>query len=86
MKRDGYRIFAIEQSLKSTPYYKLQAKGHKLENVALIVGNEVNGIHSSILKMCDKVLEIPMKGSKESLNVSVAFGIVAFHLVFARAR
>ncbi len=62
---------------------------------ALIVGNEIKGLPKSILKKADKILEIPMRGAmvrqvlhpryndcgKESLNVAVAFGIVAFHLV-----
>ena len=48
---------------------------------ALIVGNEIKGLPPSILKMADKTLEIPMFGKKESLNVSVAFGIVAFSLI-----
>ena len=49
--------------------------------IVLILGNEVKGLPQSILKKSDKILEIPMKGKKESLNVGVAFGIVAFHLI-----
>ena len=79
LKKQGFKIFAIEQSKKSTPYYKLQTKNLK-QKTALILGNEVNGLPPSILKRADKILEIPMKGRKESLNVSVAFGIVIFHL------
>ncbi|MFA5386140.1 MAG: RNA methyltransferase [Candidatus Paceibacterota bacterium] len=83
LKKDGYKIFAVEQSKKSVPYYKPKTKGLKLKNIALIVGNEVKGISPSILKLADKILEIPMAGSKESLNVSVAFGIVAFGLKYS---
>ncbi len=44
------------------------------------MGNEIKGLPSAILKKADKILEIPMKGKKESLNVAVAFGIVVFFL------
>ena len=101
LKKDGYKILAVEQSRDSVPYreFKVSAeggssfggKGKKLK-VALIVGNEVAGIPKSILKLADKILEIPMRGAmvrqahhprhirrgKESLNVSVAFGIVVY--------
>lgn len=79
LKKDGYKIFVIEQSKKSTPYYKLQIKNPK-QKTALVLGNEIKGLPTSVLKRADKILEIPMKGKKESLNVSVAFGIVIFHL------
>jgi tRNA G18 (ribose-2'-O)-methylase SpoU len=80
LKKEGYEIFAIEQSKKSVPYYSLKAKSYKLKTIALILGNEVKGLPPSILKLADKILEIPMRGKKESLNVAVAFGIVVFHL------
>jgi len=79
LKKQGYKISAIEQSKKSIPYYKLQTKNLK-QKTALILGNETKGLPSSILKRADKILEIPMQGKKESLNVAVAFGIVVFHL------
>lgn len=47
-------------------------------DVALIVGNEVDGICEEILKMCDLVVHIPMYGKKESLNVSIAAGIAMY--------
>jgi len=45
---------------------------------AFIVGPEVTGISKNILKKCDVIAEIPMRGKKESLNVSVALGVVIF--------
>ena len=77
LKKDGYKILAVEQSKKSIPYYKFSSRSPKL---CLVVGNEVNGLPPSVLKLADKILEIPMLGEKESLNVSVAFGIVAYHI------
>jgi 23S rRNA (guanosine2251-2'-O)-methyltransferase len=53
-------------------------------NFALIVGNEVSGIGNEILELSDKVVMIPMKGHKESLNVSTAFGIAAYVLLKGR--
>jgi len=76
LKSEGYKIYAIEQDKKSVPYSKIKA-GKK---VALVVGHEIRGLPESVLTRADKVLEIPMSGIKESLNVSVAFGIVAYSL------
>ncbi len=87
LKREGYRIFAIEQSPSALPYWRTSSMKRPfnrrgLEKVALVLGNEVSGLSASILQRCDKILEIPMRGKKESLNVAVAFGVVAFHLVY----
>ncbi len=86
LRKEGYKIFAVEQDKKSIPYYKLyssvrsgSSSGGKF---CLILGSEIAGLPPSILKSADKILEIPMLGKKESLNVSVAFGIVAYHLTF----
>lgn len=78
LRKDGYKIFAIEQDKRSVAYNKIKAS--KKERIALIVGNEVKGLPKSILDKSDKIIEIPMKGKKESLNVAVAFGVVAFSL------
>ncbi len=78
LKKDEFTILALEQSKRSIPYNKFKPKRN--ERVALVLGNEVKGLPAGILKKCDKILEIPMRGRKESLNVSVAFGIVAFEL------
>jgi len=76
LKREGYKIFAIEQNKDSVPYYKSSVTN----KTALVVGNEIKGLSESVLARADKILEIPMVGIKESLNVSVAFGIVAYSL------
>lgn len=51
------------------------------QNFVLILGNEINGLPRAILNRADKILEIPMAGRKESLNVAVAFGIAIFWLM-----
>ena len=77
LKKEGYQIIAIEQSLKSIDYKKVRIK----KPVVFIVGNEVDGINKNILKLVDIIAEIPMKGEKESLNVSVSFGIALYRML-----
>jgi tRNA G18 (ribose-2'-O)-methylase SpoU len=55
-------------------------QGVSLDKIALVLGAEVEGISPALLKKCDTIIEIPMAGTKESLNVSVAFGVAAFAL------
>jgi tRNA G18 (ribose-2'-O)-methylase SpoU len=77
LKKDGFTIIAIEQSKNSVDYKKVKL-GKKS---VILVGNEVVGISPSILSLCDIVAEIQMKGKKESLNVSVAFGVALFGIL-----
>ncbi|MEK7195112.1 MAG: TrmH family RNA methyltransferase [Patescibacteria group bacterium] len=77
LKKEKYKIFAVEQSPKSVPYDRADRISKK-DKIALVFGNEVRGLPQGVLKLADKILEIPMYGKKESLNVSVAVGIVLF--------
>ncbi len=81
LKKERYKIVAIEQSKKSMPYYKFKVASHDIKNTVFVLGNEIKGLSPTILKKCDTILEIPMHGKKESLNVAVAFGIVSFHFI-----
>ncbi len=76
LKKENYQIVGIEQDKNSVDYRRVKLKN---KNV-LIVGAEVTGIPKNILKKCDIIAEIPMHGKKESLNVSVALGVVLFRL------
>ncbi len=76
LKAESYKLIALEQQLDSVNYKKVKINGP----TAIIVGNEVTGLSKSILKQCDIVAEIPMRGKKESLNVAVATGIFLFSL------
>ena len=76
LQDQGYSVGAVEQSAQSIDYKKYSTT----EKEALIMGNEVTGVEHEILKHADYILEIPMAGLKESLNVSVACGIVLFRL------
>jgi len=77
LKADGVQIVALEKNRKSTDISKLKPK----YPACLVIGNEIDGVEKGILKLADKVVEIPMYGKKESLNVSVAFGIGIYNLV-----
>lgn len=77
LKKEGYMPVVLEQSPDSTPLFDFKPSG----NIALIVGNEVEGVDPTLLAMADAIVEIPMRGQKESLNVSVAAGIALFALL-----
>jgi len=78
MKNDGVRICGLEIAEGSRSYTTLHPSDFPL---CLIVGNEVDGLEEGMLRLCDEVLEIPQYGTKHSLNVAVAAGIVLFELV-----
>ena len=79
LKKGGYKIIAIEQAENSVDYKKI--KLNKKDKVVFVMGAEVEGVAKSILKMADVVAEIPMLGQKESLNVSVSFGVALFRIL-----
>lgn len=76
LKIKQFAVVALEQDEGSVDYRTFQPKS----KVALLVGNEVNGIAKKILERCDVILEIPMRGKKNSLNVSVATGIALYEI------
>ena len=81
LKVMGYLICAVELAPHAVPYYEAACLKSNIEKLAFIVGHEVDGVPKAILNKCDAVISIPMHGTKESLNVAVAFGIVAFEIV-----
>ena len=76
LKEAGYRIVALEQSEDSIDITTYKSP----EKVALLLGEEVEGVTAELLAQCDDILEIPMVGKKESFNVSVATGIALYQL------
>lgn len=86
LKKDGFLILAVEQTKNSVSYrlapniIKKRFGKNGKKRIALVLGNEIKGVSRGALSRSDFVLEIPMAGRKESLNVAVAFGIVAFNL------
>jgi tRNA G18 (ribose-2'-O)-methylase SpoU len=77
LQKEGIHIIAIEQSVTAIDYKEIRPS----TDIACILGNEVEGISQDILDMVDTVVEIPMRGQKESLNVSVAGGIALFRIL-----
>lgn len=88
LKNDGYTVMAVEQCHGSTmlqdfvpacPATTQEGGGGK--GYAVILGNEVKGVHQEVIDLCDGCLEIPQYGTKHSLNVSVTGGIIIWHFV-----
>jgi 23S rRNA (guanosine2251-2'-O)-methyltransferase len=79
LKENGFRLYAVEQTDRSILLNQLQIKPG--EKVALVFGNEVNGISDEALLVCDQGLEIPQYGTKHSLNISVTVGIVLWDII-----
>ncbi len=79
LKKEGYFVVAVEQAPRARPYAALRKKKGKF---VLVMGNEVEGLPKRILARADEIVEIPMRGGKESLNVSVAFGVVAYGIQY----
>lgn len=77
LKKQGYRIVALEKNKQAKNIFNFKPK----LPLALILGNEKKGLSPKILEYCDEVIFIPMNGHKESLNVSVAYGIAVYQLI-----
>ncbi|MDP3882729.1 MAG: TrmH family RNA methyltransferase [Candidatus Staskawiczbacteria bacterium] len=84
LREEKVQVVALEQDpparragKKAINYIKFKPKFP----LALLVGNEIKGVSKNILKKCDKIIELPMLGEKESLNVSVAFGVAGYKII-----
>lgn len=77
LKAAGYRIYCLELTDESNPYYSVQKSEFPL---CLVIGNEITGVSKDVIAQCDQGLQIPMFGTKQSLNVAVAYGIAVFEL------
>jgi tRNA G18 (ribose-2'-O)-methylase SpoU len=82
LKAEGYTIVAVELSERAVSVFDYRQKDG--EKLAIVMGNEVRGISTQSLRHCDHVVQIPMRGKKESLNVGVACGIALFTLINAK--
>lgn len=81
LKSGGFQIISLEQDSRSRRLKDFRAD----DRFVLIAGNEVGGISEPVLNSSDAIVEIPMQGSKESLNVSVATGAALFVLLYNHA-
>ena len=77
LHQKDFCIIALENIKKAKNIFFFKKLG---KSVALVLGSEVKGLSPQILKRCNIITQIPMKGKKESLNVSVAFGIAVYQL------
>lgn len=76
LRKAGYRIVGLEQDTRSI----MLRDYHPPQKIALLLGEEVEGITNDLRTLCDDLIEIPMVGKKESFNVSVATGIALYGL------
>lgn len=77
LKKQKIHIVALEQTSKSISYCSYAYRFP----ICLVVGNEINGVSSEILDLCDSVIDIPMLGRAKSLNVATAYGIALFEIL-----
>lgn len=75
-KQEGYMIVGLEQDERAVDYKQFSTTN----KILFLVGSEVSGLSEDQRKNCDVIIEIPMHGKKESLNVAVAFGVAMFRL------
>lgn len=79
LKEEGYYVLSLEQDTHAVDYKDVNVTDK--ERVAFVIGNEVDGITREVLDMSDEMVEIPMLGTKESLNVTIAFGIAVYRIL-----
>lgn len=80
LKSEGYEVYAVEQAEGSTKLHQFNPTPGK--KYAVVMGNEVKGVHQEVIDICHGCLEIPQFGTKHSMNVSVTTGIIIYS--FAR--
>lgn len=78
LKKEGWTILALEQTTNSVMLDKLKIE--KGEKIAIVLGNEVEGVNQEVINLCNKAVEIPQFGTKHSFNVSVSCGIILWQV------
>ncbi len=79
LRAEGYYVIAIEQDEKAVDYKAVNIEGK--EKIAFVLGGEVDGLSRDLLDEVSVITEIPMLGTKESLNVAIAFGVSAYRIL-----
>ena len=77
LKAEGYEVYSVEQAHGSTMLQEFTPIYNN--RYAVILGNEVKGVHQEVIDASDGCLEIPQFGTKHSMNVSVTAGIIIWH-------
>ena len=78
LKKEGWTILALEQTTNSVMLDELKVE--KGEKIAIVLGNEVEGVNQEVINLCNKAVEIPQFGTKHSFNVSVSCGIMLWQV------
>ncbi|MEE1323042.1 MAG: RNA methyltransferase [Bacteroidales bacterium] len=78
LKKEGWTILALEQTTNSVMLDDLKVE--KGEKIAIVLGNEVDGVNQEVINLCHKAVEIPQFGTKHSFNVSVSCGIMLWQV------
>lgn len=78
LKKEGWTILALEQTTNSVMLDELKIE--KGEKIAIVLGNEVEGVNQEVINLCHKTVEIPQFGTKHSFNVSVSCGIMLWQV------
>ncbi|MYE38112.1 MAG: RNA methyltransferase [Candidatus Spechtbacteria bacterium SB0662_bin_43] len=86
LKKEKYTIMALEQSSAAVSLDTVSLSKGEWDTTVLVVGNEIEGVSKPVLKRADTIVDIPMLGAKRSLNVSVAFGVAVYTLLFSIKR
>jgi 23S rRNA (guanosine2251-2'-O)-methyltransferase len=82
LKQSGYKVYAVEQVVNSIMLHEVAFT--PTEKVAVIFGNEVSGVELETIKLCDGCIEIPQFGTKHSLNIATAAGVVLWEIIRTR--
>ena len=80
LKAQGIQIVALELDKKAVNIFKFKPNFP----LALLVGNEVRGVSKNLLKKADKIVYLPMRGKKESLNVGVAMAVAGYYIKYKK--
>jgi tRNA G18 (ribose-2'-O)-methylase SpoU len=78
LQSKGYKVYSIEQAENTI---SLENFEYNNEPIALVFGNEVKGVEQKVIDASDGCIEIPQFGTKHSLNVSISYGVVVWHLI-----
>jgi 23S rRNA (guanosine2251-2'-O)-methyltransferase len=82
LRENGYKVYAVEQVVNSLMLHEVSFTS--TEKIAVVFGNEVSGVELDTIKLCDGCIEIPQFGTKHSLNIATAAGVVLWEIVRGR--
>ena len=77
LQEDGFYVVGVEEGELAEDYRNAVLE-LEFEKIVLVMGNEKTGLSQEVMELCDRVLEMPMLGEKDSLNVAVAFSVIAY--------